>query len=86
MSHSSKDKPIPLIRCTCFQKVKYLFGHIIKVSSFKSISSVTHDTICPKMFTRTRNRVISMAILPATTSGGMRNEAQDVITNRLVGR
>ena len=35
-----------------------------------------------KMLMSTRKSVMSMAMRPGTTSGGMRNEAHDVITNR----
>ena len=36
------------------------------------------------MLMRTRKSVMSIAMRPGTTSGGMRNEAHDVITNRPV--
>ena len=39
-----------------------------------------------KMLMRTRNRVTRSAILPGTTSGGMRKLTQEVITNRVEGR
>ena len=39
-----------------------------------------------KMLIRTRNRVTRSAILPGTTSGGMRKLTQEVITNRVEGR
>lgn len=39
-----------------------------------------------KMLMRTRNRVTRSAILPGTTSGGMRKLTQDVITNSVEGR
>ena len=39
-----------------------------------------------KMLMSTRKRVISMAILPGTTSGGIRKLAQDTTTNRPDGR
>ena len=35
-----------------------------------------------KMLMSTRNSVMSIAMRPGTTSGGMRNEAHDVTTNR----
>ena len=35
-----------------------------------------------KMLMRTRKSVMSMAMRPGTTSGGIRNEAHEVITNR----
>ena len=39
-----------------------------------------------KMLMRTRNRVTRRAILPGTTSGGMRKLTQEVITNNVDGR
>ena len=39
-----------------------------------------------KMLTRTRKMVISSVILPGTTSGGIRNEIQDTMTNIPEGR
>ena len=39
-----------------------------------------------KMLTRTRKMVISRVILPGTTSGGIRNEIQDTMTNIPEGR
>ena len=39
-----------------------------------------------KMLMRTRNRVTRSAILPGTTSGGMRKLTQEVITNSVEGR
>ena len=39
-----------------------------------------------KMLIRTRKRVTNSAILPGTTSGGMRKLTQEVITNRVEGR
>lgn len=39
-----------------------------------------------KMLTRTRNMVIRSVIRPGTTSGGIRNEIQDTMTNIPEGR
>ena len=39
-----------------------------------------------KMLISTRKRVMSMAILPGTTSGGMRKPTHDTTTNRPEGR
>ena len=39
-----------------------------------------------KMLMRTRKRVTSSAILPGTTSGGIRKLTQEVITNRVEGK
>ena len=39
-----------------------------------------------KMLMRTRNRVTSMAILPGTTSGLIKNDTQDTKTNMPLGK
>ena len=52
------------------------------------IPSVLGDTLVTllKILMRTRKRVTSRAILPGTTSGGMRKLTQEVITKRVDGK
>ena len=44
------------------------------------------DVTMLKMLISTRKRVMSMAILPGTTSGGMRNPTHETTTKRPEGR